>query len=631
MKKIYFLYFLLLSFQITLAQPANDDCTNAELITITNTTTNFNFDINNAVINNETICTTTEDYADVWYQFSMPFNGNIYVDGIIGWNNFALYTTCGSVAIACENTNGLFTNLSSGTTYFLRVYRTAYTASNTNYQNFGITAFETAPNDDCNTSESISVSTTSSSISFEMGGASVNNELGCSGTASDYVDIWYDFTMPFNGNVFLDAVIGWNNLALYDACGGVQIDCGTANQFFTGLSAGTNYKLRIFRTVADVNKSYLSFTIKAFEDAVNDDCASSQNLTVSTNETDVNFAIGGSTITNSIGCDGTSAADYVDLWYDFTMPFNGNVFVDASIGWNNISLYDACAGAQIECGSASQLFTELTAGTNYKLRIFRTVANVNNSYLDFSIKAFEEATNDECLTSQNIVVSTSETDVDFIIGGASINNEEGCEGATPADYVDIWYEFTMPVNGNIFVDAIIGWNNIALYDACGGQQLQCGSANELISGLTTGTNYKLRIYRTLANVNNTYTSFSIQAFEIINNDECANAENITVSNLPTTVHFGITGADRHNEIGCSGTTAQDYADVWYEFTMPSDGDVIIDGTIGWNNFALYDTCGGNELACFETQGEIIGLTSGTTYILRVFRTFGENYYEPECE
>ncbi|KAA5827737.1 T9SS type A sorting domain-containing protein [Algibacter amylolyticus] len=621
MKKTILFIIVVLTTQITFAQPANEDCANAELITVSNTISNINFDINNAVINNETICTVTDDYADVWYQFTMPVDGNVFVDGGLGWNYFALYTSCGTAAINCDNGKGLFTALSSGNTYFLRIYRKSATAANTGYQSFGIRAIAAATNDDCNTSENISISTTTSTVNFEIAGSSITNSIGCNGTAAeDYVDVWYDFTMPFSGNIFVDAKIIWNNVALYDACGGVQIACGSSSNFFTGLSAGSNYKLRVFRAVSEANNSYLNFSIKAFENALNDSCSASQNITVSEAVSTVDFEIGGSTIINNVGCDGTSAADYVDIWYDFNMPFNGNVFVDAKIGWNDIALYDACGGAQIECGSGSKFFTELSGGTNYKLRIFRPVSDVNNSYLDFTIKGFEEAINDECNTSENIAVSTDETEVEFIIGGASINTEEGCEGTALVDYVDLWYDFTMPVNGNIFVDAAIGWNNIALYDACGGQQLQCGSANELISGLTTGTDYKLRIYRTLSNVNNAYTGFSIRAYEIINNDDCASAESITITDTATTVHFGITGADRNNEVGCSGTTMEDYADVWYEFTMPSDGDITMDGGIAWNNFAVYSTCDGVELGCFEGQGGVSNLTTGTTYKLRVFRT-----------
>ena len=622
MKKLYFLFFILFTTSITFAQPANDDCVNAEVITVTNTSTNFIFDINSAVLNNETICATTSDFADVWYQFTMPFDGNIYVDGSLSWNNFALYNACGGTEIDCGIANGLFTNITSGNTYILRVYRTSSTASNTNYQNFNIKAFPTATNDDCASAENITVTTTASTVNFEVGGASVNNEIGCSGVALDYVDIWYDFTMPVNGNLYIDASINWNNIALYNACGGTLIQCGVSNQFIEGLTSGTNYKLRIFRTSSNADNSYLNFTIQAFQEATNDDCASAENITVTTTASTVNFEIGGASVNNEVGCDGNTASDYVDIWYDFTMPVNGNLYIEGSISWNNFAVYDTCTGTQIQCGASNLFMENLTSATNYKLRVFRTLAIAdNNGYRVFSIQAFENVGNDNCASAENITVTTTQSTVNFEIGGASINNEVGCTGTTN-DYADIWYDFTMPVNGNLYVNGSLSWNAFALYDTCNGTQIQCGSANQLFTDLTATTNYKLRVFRTLNLAdNNGYRVFTIQAFEIINNDDCASAENITVTNTPTTINFGIAGASINSEVGCSGTAAEDYADIWYNVNISQNiGSLEINGNISWNNFALYEYCNGPELACFSNQGVFEGLNNEITYKLRVFRT-----------
>ncbi|MBU2940098.1 hypothetical protein KO494_11165, partial [Lacinutrix sp. C3R15] len=214
MKKSYFFILLLLT-QFAFAQLANDDCANADLITVSSTSTNYTFNINTAILNNQSICSTTADYADVWFEFSMPFDGNLYVDGTLSWNNFAIYNTCGGAEIDCGSTNKLFTNLSSGNTYLLRVYRTAATAPNTNYQSFDIIAFQSLTNDTCSTSQNISVTTTASTVDFEIGGATINNEEGCTETTEEYADIWYDFTMPVNGNLYVDGTLSWNQFALY--------------------------------------------------------------------------------------------------------------------------------------------------------------------------------------------------------------------------------------------------------------------------------------------------------------------------------------------------------------------------------------------------------------------------------
>ncbi|WP_452226631.1 T9SS type A sorting domain-containing protein [Lacinutrix cladophorae] len=597
---------------------ANDDCASAENITVTTEETIVDFEIGGATINNEEGCAgTTNDYVDLWYDFNMPVNGNVFIAGTSTWNNFALYDTCGGTQIQCGSSDELYSGLTAGTNYKLRLFRTVALADNT-YLNFSIKAYPEATNDDCASAENITITTEETTVDFEIGGATINNEEGCIGTTSDYVDIWYDFNMPFNGNVFVAGASTWNNFALYDACGGTQIQCGSSDELYSSLTAGANYKLRLYRTVALADNTYLSFSIKAYPEALNDDCASAQTLTVTTEETTVDFEIAGATINNEEGCTGTTN-DYVDIWYDFTMPVNGNLYIEGAINWNNFALYDACGGTQIHCGSTNELIGNLSSGTNYKLRVFRTIANAENNYLAFTIQAYENVTNDDCASAEDITVTTTETTIDFEIGGATINNEVGCTGAVD-DYVDIWYNFTMPVNGNLYVDASINWNQLALYDSCGGTQIQCDDTNQLFTGLSATVDYKLRLFRTENSADNTYRSFTIQAFEIINNDDCASAENIIVTETPTTVNFGIGGATINNEIGCTGTTAQDYADVWYDFTMPIDGYILIDGNIGWNNFALYDACNGNELGCFSNEGTIAGLTNGTEYKLRVFRT-----------
>ncbi|TCK65081.1 putative secreted protein (Por secretion system target) [Winogradskyella wandonensis] len=617
--KHFYSYLLFLFTISSFAQPTNETCATSENILVELTSNSYTFDINSAALINEEGCPgSTTDYADVWFDFSMPVDGNVYIEGSINWNNFALYDSCGGSLIQCGFGNQFYNNLSASTNYKLRVFRPSSTASNTGFQSFSIVAFEQTTNDTCTNAENITVTTTQSTVNFDIGGSDINNEEGCSGTTNDYVDIWYDFTMPFNGNLFVDASINWNNIALYDACSGTEINCGNTNLFTQNLVTGTSYKLRIFRTVANADNSFNSFSIRAFEEATNDDCVNAENLTVTTSATTVNFNIGGADINNQEGCSGTTN-DYVDIWYDFTMPFNGNLFVDASINWNNIALYDTCNGTEIDCGNTNLFAQNLVASTNYKLRIFRTVANADNSFNSFTIRAFEEAANDNCVNAENLTVSTSTSTVDFNIGGADINNEEGCTGITN-DYVDIWYDFTMPVNGNLQISGAINWNNFALYDSCSGTEINCGNTNLLTENLTANTTYKLRVFRTVANADNSFTSFTIQAFEIINNDDCASAETINVSSTETTVFFGIGGANLNNEIGCDGTTAEDYADVWYEFTMPEDGDVAVNGNIAWNNFALYDACNGNQLDCFSASGTFTGLSNGTTYKLRLFRT-----------
>ncbi|MBC3756852.1 T9SS type A sorting domain-containing protein [Hyunsoonleella sp. SJ7] len=615
MKKIY-LILCLASLQMTFGQPANDDCANAELITIDTSLTSFSFEIVDASVNNELGCTTTADYVDVWYEFTMPVNGNLYINGVSSWNNFALYDACNGNMIQCGINNQFISGLTSGTNYKLRVFRTVSLAGNA-FTSFGIQAFEEVNNDTCATAEPITVTAEALSYDFNIGGAEVLNEVGCDSTA-DYVDIWYEFTMPVNGNLHINGVTSWNNFTLYDTCNGNRIQCGNNNQFISGLTSGTNYKLRVFRTVSLADNAFTSFGIQAFEEVNNDTCATAETITVTTEALSYDFNIGGAEVLNEVGCDST--ADYVDIWYEFTMPVNGNLYIDSVTSWNNFTLYDTCNGNRIQCGNNNQFISGLTSGTNYKLRVFRTVSLADNAFTSFGIQAFEEVNNDTCATAEPITVTAEALSYDFNIGGAEVLNEVGCDST--ADYVDIWYEFTMPVTGNLYINSITSWNNFTLYDACNGNRIQCGNNNQFISGLTSGTNYKLRVFRTVSLADNGFTSFGIQAFEEVNNDTCATAENFTVTeDSITTINFEIGGATVNDGKGCTTGTNEDYVDIWYSFEMPVNGDIEIDGNITWNNFAIFDNCmANNSFACFEESGTVTNLSANNTYWIRVFRT-----------
>ncbi|OBX25090.1 putative secreted protein (Por secretion system target) [Gelidibacter algens] len=248
MKKCYLLHAILLMPLASFAQPANDDCANAQVLSISNSIITVPFDINTAVISNQLICNSTSNYADVWYKFTMPYNGNVNIDSGNGINNFALYDACGGNEILCINLRGLLPNLTTNSVYLLRLFRTASNASDPANQSFTIQGFQEVTNDDCSTAQTITVSTNSTTVNFEIGGAHINNEVGCEGsTPKTHADVWYDFTMPINGDIKISSGFSINNFALYDACNGLQIGCSITNGLFQNLTSGSTYKLRMYR------------------------------------------------------------------------------------------------------------------------------------------------------------------------------------------------------------------------------------------------------------------------------------------------------------------------------------------------------------------------------------------------
>jgi hypothetical protein len=622
--KIYLLFLsvLLLSTSSLFAQPANDDCGNAELITLTTANQNIGFSISDAQVNNEVGCqsTSSSNYVDIWYEFTMPVTGNVFINGQLNWNRFAIYDACGGSEVACFQTSSLVTDLVQGNSYKLRVFRTEAQAGNS-FQSFSIQAFEKPLNDECTDAETLSVTTSSTNVNFSIPGADINLEEGCAGTSpSNHLYLWYEFTMPVTGNLYIDGTFSWNQFAIYDACGGNEVTCFQTRSFVTDLVQGNSYKLRVFRTEAQAGNSSQSFNIQAFEKPLNDECTDAETLNITTSSTNVSFSIPGADINLEEGCAGTTPSNLLDLWYEFTMPVTGNLYVQGDISWNNFAIYDACSGNEVTCFQTRSLVTDLTQGNTYKLRVFRTESLATNGFQNFKVQAFEKPANDECTNAENLNVTTSSTNVSFSIPGADINLEEACEGSTTSDYLDIWYEFTMPVNGNIIIDGVIGWNNFALYDSCGSNEINCFTTSGTTENLVSGNTYSLRVFRTLTNAFNLgFQSFSIQAFEVVPNDDCIDAENIDLTSGAVNLNFSISGANLNSEEGCVGSGTASYADVWYAFEMPFSGDLFIDGNISWNQFAIYDSCGGNELYCFDNQNLIQALNVGD-YVLRVFRT-----------
>ncbi|MGB3606722.1 MAG: leucine-rich repeat domain-containing protein [Psychroserpens sp.] len=144
--------------------------------------------------------------------------------------------------------------------------------------------------------------------------------------------------------------------------------------------------------------------------------------------------------------------------------------------------------------------------------------------------------------------------------------------------------------------------NFTIFDASNNPNLTCIEVDDVSYSTTNWPNI------------DTQTSFSENCGGI----DCEDAQTIMVSNTVNSVDFDLTN-EPLNDQGCGGTTSNDYADTWFEFTMPEDGAVGINGNVNANNFALYDACAGNEISCFNNNSVIDGLTTGITYKLRVFR------------
>jgi hypothetical protein len=471
------------------ASATNDECANRQALTVsTATTTVTALDYRAATESVDGPCeTASQDQLDLWYEFTMPVNGNIRITGIPNTVFRTLYDSCGGVDLACGSDDGFFYNLTSGTTYVLRMSERSLFAS---ADNFTIQAFETAANDECVNRNNIIVNTgsvTNTTLDFRTATESVDGPCETAGNTQH--DLWYEFTMPVNGNIRITNIPNTVYRTLYDTCGGVDLACGADDGFFYDLTAGTTYVLRM--SERGLFASADDFDIEAFETAANDECADRIGIVVGTagvTNTSLDFRAATESVNGP--CE-TAGNTQQDLWYEFTMPVNGNIRITNIPNTVYRTLYDSCGGVDIACGADDGFFYDLTAGTTYVLRM--SERGLFASPDDFDIQAFEAAVNDDCAEATAMVVGTVSPivySIDF--RGATESTDGSCDTAGNTN-LDVWYTVEMPVDGSLDLSGVPNTVNFTLYDSCGGTELDCFSDDGSFTGLSAGEQYLLRL------------------------------------------------------------------------------------------------------------------------------------------
>ena len=193
-----------------------------------------------------------------------------------------------------------------------------------------------------------------------------------------------------------------------------------------------------------------------------------------------------------------------------------------------------------------------------------------------------------------------------------------CETANN-DNLDLWYEFTMPVSGNLQVSNVPNQFISTLFDACSGTELDCFNGINSFFNLAFGTTYKLRVAQRFNDAN--VVNMRLQAFENIFNDECATPQNISVEVDIFNNYAGNVSAASQSVISSCEPSSDSFIiqDVWYSFTMPINGDLELEDLTTTSNtsyYALYDACGNTDLQCFTNDGIFANLTAGSTYTLK---------------
>jgi len=210
---------------------------------------------------------------------------------------------------------------------------------------------------------------------------------------------------------------------------------------------------------------------------------------------------------------------------------------------------------------------------------------------------------------------------------------------------DIWFSFTAPETEGVIFKTLRTdwlWYKVYVYESCTERDpIVCGedawNGREItISHLIPGHTYYVRLIPNFFLVPGD-VEFCLWEFPPPpENDTCANAEEMDVTPLYepcpswlTVNNLGAGGSELTNGIPACGMYED--RDVWYTFTAPDTGNVLISGRstdwIGGMAAALYTNCTDTvEVACADTPlsdingGALVfeGLTPGTQYYMRLW-------------
>ena len=428
---------LLLTSLPTFAQPTNDACGVATLVSGTACVTTPGSFRNGAATATATpgisaFCGGATTSADVWYSFVAQttnptirlsnmgsslrssntrlqlFNTNSCTAATLNANsnNCASGTTINSMTLSPA------TALTIGNTYQIRVFITGASAAAgmANTWGFEICVQDAVPaNNLCGsptvlTSSTSCVSTTGSMYGSTITGTTISAP-NC-GLGATY-DVWYRFVANTTNPTITLSNIGGGFVnpqmqLLSNNCGSTYTSyfCGTTSISANYLTPGTIYLIRVFSTSAtapvSTAGSNTNFDICVVDPVTtvppaNDNCPNAVNLSVNSNCASVNGDMSIATPSpEPLGGTCLGLNGY-DVWYKFKAITANETVTLGSIGANflnpRIEILSGSCGSftSVLCGASPLVATTLTPGATYYVRVYSQTPPAPNGNARFSI------------------------------------------------------------------------------------------------------------------------------------------------------------------------------------------------------------------------------------------------------
>jgi len=359
-------------------------------------------------------------------------------------------------------------------------------------------------------------------------------------------------------------------------------------------------------------------------------------------------------------CNGSYAGgdDYI---FSYTATTNDALQLDLETtnAWSGLMVTDACPDdAAAACvGSSTSSFTmeslttgALTPGTTYYIHIstWPTPQSPGQFCLNAAlVPAATPPANDDCPNATALTVNADlncATVTPGTIEAATPSPEDptACSGT---ENNDVWFSF-VATNATHHIDLLNPTGGTTdLYHSvwagpCGATatNLSCSDPNNsVVSGLTVGTTYYLRVYSW--NASDEATTFDVCIGTPPSpppNDDCANAAQLTVDTdmcgTPT-IGTNLSATDSGIAHSCASYSG---GDVWYAVMVPQSGNVNIEvsaaGGFTDGGMEAYSDCAGTSIECDDDDGpgllpylELTGQTPGAIIYIAVWE-YGNNAF-----
>jgi len=578
----------------------------------------YNGSTANATGNSTSNCSSSDD-LDVWHIFT-PTQTSPAVFSLAGSSfdtTLAVYDRCSGTELACnDDTAGtsqseIIIPVDAGTSYLVRI--AGYNHATGDYS-LTIDYILSPDNDDC-----------ADAIEVYPGIPYFGNTISATGQSTsscgylDNEDVWHIFN-PTESGIATISLMGSSfntTLAIYDQCGGTELACNdnageAQSEIAMQVEAGKSYLIRI----AGYNHQKGDYTLNIYFPPAHDECVNAIEVY---SGIPYYASTRGATGESTSGCYDT---DRRDVWHVFTPTCSGLLsfsLLDSCFN-TTMAIYDGCDGTELACNDnannspQSEITMPVQAGATYYIRI-AGAQNMTGEYV-LSIAPPFVPQNDEC-------IDAIEVQKGMYTGSSHQSTGTMTSSCGMSDDRDVWYVFTPTQSEQITLSL---WDSsfdttLAVYDQCDGTELACShDANDTYYSILTmpveaGVSYLIRI----AGYNHRTGDYILTISSATSADECSDAIAVQAG-IP---YHGNTFKSTGNITSNCGSN--DFADVWHIYTPTQSDDTTFNllGSGFDTTLAVYDQCGGTELACNDDAGGtrqsqiIMHVDANTPYLIRV--------------